>query len=94
MLSEKRAQEMAQEALAFIASDAEMTAAMLDASGLQAADLRQAAGQPEFSEFLLDFILQQDDRVLAFADSQSVSPESVLHAREMLAHRGRTGSDG
>lgn len=93
MLSERRAREIAEDALGFIASDSEMTLAMLDASGLQAADLRRAASQPEFGQFLLDFILQQDDRVLAFAKSQSISPETVLYARDLLAHQGRVETD-
>lgn len=88
MLSENRAKEIAAEALGFIAGDADMTAAMLDASGLQPGDLRRAAGQPEFYLFLLDFILQDDDRVRAFAESQTIRPEAVLYARDLLAFRG------
>lgn len=86
MLSERRARELALQALAFIASDPEMTAAMLAGSGLQPDEIRHAASQPEFGIFLLDFILQDDDRVLAFAADQQIKPESVLYARDLLAH--------
>ena len=58
---------------------------MLAASGMQPADLRAVATKPEFGIFLLDFILQDDRRVLDFARIQAVRPESVLHAREILS---------
>ncbi|TRW97755.1 DUF3572 family protein [Paracoccus sp. M683] len=92
MLTESRAQAIAADALSFIAADGEMTAAMLAVSGLQVGDLRKAAEGPDFGIFLLDFILQDDQRVLAFAASQGVRPESVLHARDLLTHGGRPGA--
>lgn len=72
--------------MGFIASDPQMITALLEMSGLQPGDLRQAAAKPEFGLFLLDFILQEDSRVLAFAADQSLRPEAVLQAREWLAH--------
>lgn len=83
-----RARELAADALGFIASDPGMIAALLAGSGLQPGDLREAAGKPEFDLFLLDFILQEDDRVLAFAADRAVRPETVLQARQWLAHLG------
>lgn len=88
MLSEERAQEIAGNALGFVASDRAMIQALLDVSGLDLADLRQAAERPEFAIFLLDFVLLDDDRVLAFAASQGIKPEAVLFARETLANLG------
>lgn len=85
MLSKSRAQELASEALVFVASDEELAAEMLAVSGMQPTDLRAAATSPEFGIFLLDFILQADQRVLDFARAQQVSPESVLYAREILS---------
>ena len=85
MLSKSRAQQLAVEALVFIASDDELASEMLAASGVQPADLRIVATNPEFGIFLLDFILQDDRRVLDFARTQPVEPESVLHAREILS---------
>lgn len=88
MLSEERAQEIAGNALGFVASDRAMIQALLDVSGLDLADLREAAERPEFAIFLLDFVLLDDDRVLAFAASQGIKPEAVLFARETLANLG------
>lgn len=85
MLSKSRAQELASGALVFIASDDELASEMLAASGMQPADLRAVATSPEFGIFLLDFILQDDRRVLDFAHAQQIAPESVLHAREILS---------
>lgn len=94
MLSESRARELAAEALGFIASDPEMVTALLEASGLQPGDLRRAAAKPEFGLFLLDFILQEDSRVLAFAADRALRPESVLQAREWLIHLDQGSDEG
>lgn len=80
------ARELAGMAIGFIAADATLTSALLDASGMRPEDLRAAAGKPEFDQFLLDFLLQDDQRVLDFSASTGIRPESVLHAREILAH--------
>lgn len=94
MLSEERAQEIAENALGFVAADRALIQALLDVSGLELADFRHAAKQPEFAVFVLDFVLLDDDRVLAFAASQAIKPESVLFARDTLANRGSDACHG
>ena len=94
MITESRARELAANALPFIASDGELVGAMLAASGLAPGDLRQAADRPEFGLFLLDFILQDDGRVLAFAADQAIRPEVVLQARALLARHEDGDDDG
>ncbi|AUH34135.1 DUF3572 domain-containing protein [Paracoccus tegillarcae] len=94
MLSGERAKEIADNVLGFVAADQDMVQALLDVSGLEPGDLRQAVGRPEFAVFLLDFILLSDDRVLTFAQSQGIKPESVLYARDSLAHQGVGDMDG
>ncbi len=93
MLSELRARDLAADALGFIAADPDLVTALLEVSGLQPGDLRKAAATPEFGLFLLDFILQDDRRVLAFAADRAVPPEAVLQARDWLVHGGG-GGDG
>lgn len=79
------ARNLSDNALHFIASDPELTAAMLAASGSDAGCLRQMAARPEFATFLLDFLLEEDARVLAFASAAGVRPEDVMAARHALS---------
>ncbi len=84
VISLEFARELSGHALGFIAADHALVSALLNWSGMQVEDLRQAAGTPEFEQFLLEFLLQDDERVLAFAQSRSVKPEIVMQACEVL----------
>ena len=42
------------------------------------------AAQPEFPVFVLDFLLEQDQRVLDFAQAAGLRPERVQMARAVL----------
>lgn len=79
------ARDLSDNALHFVASDPELTAAMLAASGADAGGLRQMAARPEFATFLLDFLLEEDARVLAFARAAGIRPEDVMAARYALS---------
>ncbi len=71
-------------ALSFIAADQDMFGSLLDQAGTDAADIRARAGDPVFIGFVLDFLLQDDAAVIAFAGSQGMPPERVLLARRAL----------
>lgn len=76
--------DMALRAFAHVATDAELSAALLAATGAAPADLRAMAARPEFAGFILDFLLESDDRVLAFAAAEGLPPEAVQRARMRL----------
>lgn len=76
--------DLALSAFAFIAADDELVAGLLNAGGASASDLRAMAQRPEFAGFILDFLLEADDRVLAFAAAEGISPEAVQRARWRL----------
>lgn len=83
-MTPQAARDLANRALAFVAADAELAASLLGASGATADSLRSMAETPEFSVFLLDFLLEDDRRVLAFAEAERLPAQTVLAARMAL----------
>ena len=61
------ARDIADAGFSHIAADAELIEALLAQSGSDVAGLRAMAARPEFAVFVLDFLLEQDQRVLDFA---------------------------
>ncbi len=83
-MKQEQAIGIAQDALLWLTSRPEDLQQFLNASGASAADLRAGAGQPEFLGFLLDFLLQSDALVLAFAQDTGVTPGLPARARAAL----------
>ena len=78
------ARDIADAGFSHIAADAELIEALLAQSGSDVAGLRAMAARPEFAVFVLDFLLEQDQRVLDFAASAGIRPERVQMARATL----------
>lgn len=78
------ARDIADRGFAHIAGDAELVQALLAQSGSDVAGLRAMAARPEFAQFVLDFLLEQDQRVLDFATDAGIRPERVQMARAVL----------
>ena len=76
--------DIADAGFSHIAADAELIEALLAQSGSDVAGLRAMAARPEFAVFVLDFLLEQDQRVLDFAASAGIRPERVQMARAIL----------
>lgn len=89
--SPQAAQDLALQAFQYLADDGELVEALLNATGLQPADLRQALSTPEFALSLLDFLLEDDQRVLGLADALNIPPTEVMAARIALAGPGHYG---
>jgi len=53
-------------------------------SGLELADLRRRAGDPELLAGVLDFLLADDARLAAFCDTESLDSRQVHAARLAL----------
>lgn len=83
-MTEHEARGIADAGFSHIAADSELVMALLAQSGSDAAGLRAMAVQPEFAVFVLDFLLEQDQRVLAFVRDAGIGPERVQMARAML----------
>lgn len=85
MISRQSALELAQQAFLFLAEDPDTFGSFMAASGLDVTTLRDQLGRPEFAESVLDFLLQSDSQVLAFAQSCGVPAQSILQAQAVLA---------
>ena len=80
----QEARDIADTGFSHIAADAELIEALLAQSGSDVAGLRAMASRPEFAVFVLDFLLEQDQRVLDFAQAAGLRPERVAMARAVL----------
>ncbi|MCJ1902551.1 MULTISPECIES: DUF3572 domain-containing protein [Paracoccus] len=83
-MTRNEARDIADAGFAHIAGDAELVGALLAQSGSDVAGLRAMAARPEFSVFVLDFLLEHDQRVLDFAQAAQIAPQRVLLARAVL----------
>ena len=83
-MKQEQAIELGQRALIWLAGEPDALGAFLAASGAGPADLRARAADPEFLGFLLDFLLQSDALVLAFARDAGAPPDLPARARAAL----------
>lgn len=72
-------------ALGYLAADATHLERFLSLSGLDPADLRAAATSPGFLLGVLDFLLEDEALLIAFAKEQGTPPERIVRARTRLA---------
>lgn len=79
------AEELAINALAFLASQPEALGRFLRLTGIGPANLRQAAAEPGFLAGLLDYFLANEGMLVEYAREAAVAPEDVVQARQVLA---------
>jgi hypothetical protein len=79
------AEELAVAALAFIALEPERLRRFLDLSGLDPANLRQAAAEPGFLAGILDYVSGDEALLVAFATDHGINPSAVERARQLLS---------
>lgn len=78
------ARDIADQGLTHIAGDPDLIGALLAQAGADGAAIREMAARPEFAVFVLDFLLELDQRVLDFASATGIKPERVQMARAIL----------
>ncbi|WJS85570.1 DUF3572 domain-containing protein [Paracoccus sp. TOH] len=83
-MTPREARDIADSGFAHIAAEPDLVAALLAQSGSDVAGLRAMAVRPEFALFVLDFLLEQDQRVLDFVQAAGLRPERVQMARAVL----------
>ncbi len=77
-------------ALGWIASQDDLLPAFLAATGASPADLRKAASQPDFLRSVLEFLLQEDARIIAFCDATGLPYGEPMQAHlQLLGEAGR-----
>jgi hypothetical protein len=84
-MKQESAETLALRALAWLAADPEAMQGFLGATGASPADLPQLAAEAAFLAAVLDHLLQEDARVIAFCDAESVPYTLPMQARAVLA---------
>jgi uncharacterized protein DUF3572 len=72
-------------ALSFIAGEPERLGRFLAATGIGPESIRDAAREPDFLLGVLDYLMSDEELLLAFANENSFDPEHVASARDILA---------
>jgi Protein of unknown function (DUF3572) len=83
-MTPENAEILALEGLGWLAGDGEAIARFLNLSGIDPADLRQAAGEPGTAVAVLDFLLADDALLVAFCEQARISPKQLPAARQAL----------
>ncbi|HVU18793.1 MAG TPA: DUF3572 domain-containing protein [Candidatus Didemnitutus sp.] len=84
-LTLEAAQNLAIQALSFVASDPEQVSRFLALTGIEPGQLRSAAADPGFLAGVIDYYLSDERLLLAFAAYAGVPPTDVAAARRALA---------
>jgi Protein of unknown function (DUF3572) len=79
------AENMAVQALAYLAGEPEDLARFLALTGIGPQAIRSAAGDPQFLAGVLDFVVGDERLLMAFAEHIQVKPEAVLRAQAVLS---------
>ncbi len=85
--SRKTAENLAIQALSFIAGDPDRLAGFLNMTGIAAEDIRAAAREPRFLAGVLEHMLGNEDLLIAFAADAGIDPAEVARARKALGGR-------
>jgi len=83
-LAAQDAETLAVRALGFIAADSVLLNRFLALSGIEATEIRRAAGELGFLAGVLGFIAAHEPTLLAFAADAGVDPGLVTRAMERL----------
>lgn len=83
-MSPERAEILGLEALAWLVAEPDALARFLAASGVSGAELREAAGSPDLSVALFDFLLANETLLLAFCETNGSDVASLHRARRAL----------
>jgi len=70
--------------LAFIANDSDRLSRFLNLTGLGPHNLRTAAADPAFLDSVLDYLVADEQLLLAFAADAGLKPEAIARAHAAL----------
>jgi hypothetical protein len=79
------AENVAIQALSFLAADPARLGRFLAATGIGPADIRAAAREPRFLAGVLDHIADDESAMLAFAQETGLAPALIVRARAALS---------
>ncbi|MBC9245635.1 DUF3572 family protein [Paracoccus sp. 11-3] len=89
--SHEQAAELAMSALLHVLQIPDLASGFMGTTGLRPEDLRQLSGQPELAIHVLDYLLEDDARVIDAAEALQVRAADFLTARTALAGPGSFG---
>jgi len=78
------AETIALKALGWLAANEELLPVFMGASGSGTDDMRNRATEPEFLCSVLDFLMMDDAWVVEFCDTNSLSYDQPMQARQSL----------
>lgn len=79
------AEKIAIDALSYLAADPALLQRFLALSGLESSDIRQAARESGFLAGVLDFFMEHESNLIAYAMSSNLSPDDIRDARQVLS---------
>jgi len=82
---QEAASALAVTALGFIAGEPERLGRFLATTGIGPESIRAAASEPDFLVGVLDYLVSDEELLLAFANENSFDPAHVASARDILA---------
>lgn len=80
----QRSSDIALLYMAYLASNDEKLGQFCNLSGMGQGELRDRLLEPAFQAFLLDFLLQDESELIAFAAEHNLKPEAIMMARSKL----------
>ena len=80
----EKAEILALQGLGWLAGEEDGIRRFMEHSGVDASQLRGAAGSPGMGVAVLDFLLAQEELLLRFCESQEIEPRDVHRARYQL----------
>ena len=89
--SQQAAGELAISALLHLLQNPELANGFMGSTGLRPEDLRHMATRPELAMHVLDYLLEDDSRVMDAADAMQVKAADFMAARTALAGPGSFG---
>jgi predicted pyridoxine 5'-phosphate oxidase superfamily flavin-nucleotide-binding protein len=82
--TQEAAETLALKALAWLAAMQDDIGRFLNISGIEAGELRERAGEPEFLAAVMDFLLADDKLLTGFCDAEGLDPKDIHRARRAL----------
>ena|SRR2546423_1202098 len=86
-ITRKIAENLAIQALGFMAGEPERLGHFLAATGIGPEMIRKAATDPSFLAGVLDHVVADEPLLIAVADHVGVAPQDIEHAQAVLSGR-------
>ncbi|WBU65524.1 DUF3572 family protein [Paracoccus aerodenitrificans] len=87
MITPRQAHEIADNLLLYVLQDPELLSSLIGRSGIDPAQLNQLVNGDDVHEFILEFVAESDDRVIACAEATGIAASDIAFAARLLARR-------